>query len=148
MTDRRTQGFTLIEILIVVGIIGLLASVLITNLIGRAGQAKVDLTSTQIRQLEQALEMYKLDNGRYPTEEQGLAALVRAPNSEPTPRRYNPGGYVKADAITDPWGMRYQYKKPGAHNAHSFDLFSVGPDGVEGGEGESADITNWNTEPL
>ncbi len=148
MADRRTQGFTLIEILIVVGIIGLLASVLITNLIGRAGQARVDLTSTQIRQLEQALEMYKLDNGRYPTEEQGLAALVRAPSSEPIPRRYNPGGYVKAESITDPWGMRYQYKKPGAHNTHSFDLFSFGPDGVEGGEGESADITNWDTEPL
>ena len=148
MADRRTQGFTLIEILIVVGIIGLLASVLITNLIGRAGQARVDLTSTQIRQLEQALEMYKLDNGRYPTEEQGLAALVREPSSAPIPRRYNPGGYLKADSITDPWGMRYQYKRPGVHNAHSFDLFSVGPDGVEGGEGESADITNWDTEPL
>ncbi len=148
MADRRTQGFTLIEILIVVGIIGLLASVLITNLIGRAGQARVDLTSTQIRQLEQALEMYKLDNGRYPTEEQGLAALVRAPTSDPALRRYNPGGYVKADAITDPWGMKYQYKRPGVHNTHSFDLSSVGPDGVPGGEGEAADITNWDSEPL
>ena len=148
MADRTTQGFTLIEILIVVGIIGLLASVLVTNLIGRAGQAKVDLASTQIRQLEQALEMYKLDNGRYPTEEQGLAALVREPSGEPAPRRYNPGGYVKRDSITDPWGMRYEYKKPGTHNAHSFDLFSVGPDGTQGGEGEAADITNWDEEPL
>ncbi len=147
MADRTTQGFTLIEILIVVGIIGLLASVLVTNLIGRAGQAKVDLASTQIRQLEQALEMYKLDNGRYPTEEQGLAALVRAPSSEPTPRRYNPGGYVKRDAITDPWGVRYEYKKPGTHNTHSFDLYSVGPDGAQGGEGEAA-ISNWDEEPL
>ncbi len=148
MADRRTQGFTLIEILIVVGIIGLLASVLITNLIGRAGQAKVDLTSTQIRQLEQALEMYKLDNGRYPTEEQGLAALVRAPSSDPVPRRYNPGGYVKRDSITDPWGVRYEYKKPGTHNAHSFDLYSVGPDGTQGGEGGASGITNWDEEPL
>ncbi len=148
MADRTTQGFTLIEILIVVGIIGLLASVLVTNLIGRAGQAKVDLASTQIRQLEQALEMYKLDNGRYPSEEQGLAALVRKPSGEPTPRRYNPGGYVKRDAITDPWGMRYEYKTPGTHNAHSFDLFSLGPDGTQGGEGEAIDITNWDTEPL
>ncbi len=148
MADRKTQGFTLIEILIVVGIIGLLASVLVTNLIGRAGQARVDLTATQVRQLEQALEMYKLDNGHYPTEEQGLAALVREPSGEPAPRRYNPGGYVKRDSITDPWGMRYEYKKPGTHNAHSFDLFSVGPDGTAGGgEGDSA-ITNWDEEPL
>ena len=148
MADRTNQGFTLIEILIVVGIIGLLASVLVTNLIGRAGQAKVDLASTQIRQLEQALEMYKLDNGRYPTEEQGLAALVRAPSSEPTPRRYNPGGYVKRDAITDPWGVRYEYKKPGTHNTHSFDLYSVGPDGDQGGEGGASAISNWDEEPL
>ena len=144
MANRNSEGFTLIEILIVVGIIGLLASVLVTNLIGRAGQAKIDLTSTQIRQLEQALEMYKLDNGRYPTENQGLAALVRAPSGDPAPRRYNPGGYVKRDAITDPWGMDYQYRMPGAHNTHSFDLSSVGPDGVEGGEDEAADITNWD----
>jgi general secretion pathway protein G len=148
MVDRNSRGFTLIEILIVVGIIGLLATVLVTNLIGRAGQAKIDLAGTQIRQLEQALEMYKLDNGRYPTEEQGLAALVREPTSAPLPRRYSPGGYVKADSITDPWGMRYVYRRPGQHNTHSFDLYSVGPDGVEGGEGEAADITNWEAEPL
>ncbi len=148
MRARNTEGFTLIEILIVVGIIGLLATVLVTNLIGRAGQAKIDLTGTQIRQLEQALEMYKLDNGRYPTEEQGLAALVRAPSSEPVPRRYNPGGYLKRDALTDPWGMKYEYKMPGANNTHSFDLSSVGPDGVQGGEGEGADIINWDVEPL
>lgn len=148
MRARNTEGFTLIEILIVVGIIGLLATVLVTNLIGRAGQAKIDLAGTQIRQLEQALEMYKLDNGRYPTEEQGLAALVRAPSSEPVPRRYNPGGYLKRDALTDPWGMEYDYKMPGANNTHSFDLSSVGPDGVQGGEGEGADIINWDTEPL
>jgi len=148
MRARNTEGFTLIEILIVVGIIGLLATVLVTNLIGRAGQAKIDLAGTQIRQLEQALEMYKLDNGRYPTEEQGLAALVRAPSSEPAPRRYNPGGYLKRDALTDPWGMEYDYKMPGANNTHSFDLSSVGPDGVQGGEGEGADIINWDTEPL
>ena len=148
MRARNTEGFTLIEILIVVGIIGLLATVLVTNLIGRAGRAKVDLAGVQIRQLEQALEMYKLDNGRYPTEEQGLTALVRAPSSEPVPRRYSPGGYVKRDSLTDPWGMEYRYTSPGANNTHSFDLSSVGPDGVEGGEGEGADIINWDTEPL
>ena len=145
---RSSPGFTLIEILIVVLIIGLLSAVLATNLIGRADDAKIQLASTQVRNLEQSLAMYKLDNGRYPSEEQGLAALVREPQGDPRPRRYPPGGYVRRDSIVDPWGSRYEYRYPGERNAHSFDLYSLGPDGIEGGEGNDSDITNWDLEPL
>jgi general secretion pathway protein G len=145
---RSSPGFTLIEILVVVLIIGLLSAVLATNLIGRADDAKIQLAATQIRNLEQSLELYRLDNGRYPTGEQGLAALVREPTSEPRPRRYPPGGYVKRDALQDPWGAPYEYVFPGENNSHSFDLSSFGADGLEGGEGNNADIANWDTEPL
>ena len=145
---RSSQGFTLIEILVVVLIIGLLSAVLATNLIGRADDAKIQLAATQIRNIEQSLELYRLDNGRYPTAEQGLAALVREPASEPRPRRYPPGGYVKRDALLDPWGSPYEYQFPGDQNAHSFDLSSFGADGLDGGEGNAADIVNWDTEPL
>jgi len=147
-SSRGRDGFTLIEILVVVLIIGLLSSVLATTLLGRADDAKIQLASTQIRNLERSLELYKLDNGRYPTTEQGLEALVREPASDPRPRRYPPGGYVKRDAISDPWGMPYQYRLPGQQNTHSFDLYSLGPDGAEGGEGSDADIVNWDTEDL
>jgi general secretion pathway protein G len=145
---RSSSGFTLIEILVVVLIIGLLSAVLATNLIGRADDAKVQLAATQIRNLEQSLELYKLDNGRYPTVEQGLKALVREPIAEPRPRRYPAGGYVKREALVDPWGLPYEYEIPGEWNSHSFDLSSFGADGLEGGEGNNADITNWETEPL
>jgi general secretion pathway protein G len=127
-------------------IIGLLMTVLATNLVGRSVDAQIQLTRTQIRQLEQALEMYRLDSGRYPTADQGLEALVREPASEPRPRRYPPGGYVRPEAIKDPWDSPYQYRVPGEHNAHSFDLYSFGPDGVDGGEGQDADIANWSNE--
>lgn len=139
------QGFTLLEILIVVMIIGLLTTILATNLIGRSVDAQRQLCATQLRQLEQALEMYRLDNGRYPTAEQGLDSLVHEPPGEPRPRRYPPGGYLRADALKDPWSSPYQYRIPGQRNAHSFDLYSYGPDGVEGGEGQDADIANWDT---
>ncbi len=148
MPARNSPGFTMLEILVVVLIIGMLTAYMATNMIQRADQAKVSLATTQIRQLEQALELYKLDNGRYPTADQGLEALVRAPGMEPLPRRYPPGGYVKLDAIQDPWSTQFQYMRPGDHNGHSFDLFSYGPDGLEGGEGEDADIVNWDTETL
>jgi general secretion pathway protein G len=145
---RSSSGFTLIEILVVVLIIGLLSAVLATNLIGRADDAKIQLAATQIRNLEQSLELYRLDNGRYPSSEQGLEALVREPSTEPRPRRYPAGGYVKRDGLVDPWGAPYEYQQPGEWNSHSFDLSSLGADGLEGGEGNAADITNWETEPL
>lgn len=143
----RNAGFTLLEILVVVLIIGLLSAVLATNLFSRADDAKYQLARTHVRQLEQSLELYRLDNGRYPTADQGLEALVREPSTEPRARRYPPGGYVKRESITDPWGMKYQYRFPGTNNAHSFDLLSFGPDGVEGGDGSNSDIVNWDVEP-
>lgn len=146
MKRYKNAGFTLLEILVVVMIIGLLMSVIASRFIGRAQEAQVTLAATQLRQLEQALEMYRLDNGRYPTQDQGLEALVREPSSEPLPRSYPPGGYIRADAIIDPWGLSYHYNKPGEHNSYSFDLFSYGPDSIAGGEGENADIVNWDSE--
>ena len=146
MKRNRNAGFTLLEILVVVMIIGLLMSVIASRFIGRAQEAQVTLAATQLRQLEQALEVYRLDNGRYPSQNQGLEALVRAPRSEPLPRNYPPGGYVRTDGSVDPWGVTYQYVTPGEHNSFSFDLFSYGPDSLAGGEGENADIVNWDTE--
>ena len=140
------DGFTLIEILVVVAIIGLLMTYLATNLLGQAAGAKIDLARVQMEKLEQTLELYKLDNGRYPTSEQGLNALVSAPTSEPLPRRYPPKGYVKRADLEDPWGVKYQYVAPGSRNTFSFDLFSFGPDGIQGGEAENADIGNWDTQ--
>ncbi len=146
---QRNSGFTLIEILVVVLIIGLLSAVLATNLFSRADDAKFQIARTQLRQLEQSLELYRLDNGRYPSAEQGLEALVREPTSEPLPRRYPAGGYVKRESISDPWGLVYQYRLPGSYNSHSFDLMSFGPDGIEGGDlgGAADDIGNWDVEP-
>ncbi|NRA03516.1 MAG: type II secretion system major pseudopilin GspG [Myxococcales bacterium] len=146
MKRNRNAGFTLLEILVVVMIIGLLMSVIASRFIGRAQEAQVTLAATQLRQLEQALEMYRLDNGRYPSQNQGLEALVREPSSEPLPRNYPPGGYVRTDGIVDPWGVTYQYVTPGEHNSFSFDLLSYGPDSIAGGEGENADIVNWDSE--
>lgn len=142
---NRESGFTLLEILIVVMLVGILMTVLATTLIPRGQQAQVDLAGAQLRSLEQALELYRLDNGRYPSAEQGLDALVREPTTEPLPRRYSSGGYATARNLLDPWGSRLQYRVPGTHNPHSFDLWSFGPDGVEGGDGAGADIVNWDT---
>jgi general secretion pathway protein G len=143
MQRRISAGFTLIEILVVVLIIGLLTTVVATNLIGRAERAKISLARTQLKTLSDQLELYRLDNGRYPSEGQGLEALVRPPGGD-APPNYPRGGYVKARSLKDPWGSPYEYRVPGTYNSHSFDLFSFGPDGVEGGEDDNADITNWD----
>jgi general secretion pathway protein G len=137
------RGFTLLEILIVVMIVGLLMSFVATRFLSRTTEAKIRLAETQLRQLQQALELYKLDNGRYPTHEQGLDALAHEPTSEPVPRHYPSGGYLETKQLRDPWDNPVQYSIPGEHNAHSYDLFSYGPDGTEGGEGENKDIVNW-----
>ena len=145
---REPAGFTMLEILIVVTIIGALMAIVANRFLDRQVDAKISLTRTQIHQLEQALELYRLDNGRYPTTEQGLLALVREPSSEPAPRRYPPGAYLSAKLIRDPWEQKFQYALPGAHNAHAFDLYSFGPDGQEGGESLNADIVNWDVEAI
>lgn len=138
---RRVSGFTLIEIMVVVIIIGLLAAVVLPNVLGVADEARVTKAKADIRGLEAALERYKLDNFYYPTTAQGLEALVSKPAGDPQPKNYRAGGYVKS-LPTDPWGNPYQYLSPGSHS--DADIFSFGADGAAGGDAEGADIGNWN----
>jgi len=137
---KRRSGFTLVEVLVVVVIIGMLAALVAPRVVGRGEEAKRTAALVQIREIEQALDMYKLDSGMYPTTEQGLESLVEKPTTSPEPKRWKEGGYLKKVPV-DPWGKEYVYRKPGDHG--EFDLFSCGPDGEEGGEGDGKDITNW-----
>ena len=144
---HREEGFTLIEILIVVSIIGLLMAFVANTFFGRAEEAKITLTEAQIQKLSQTLDLYKLDNGRYPTTDQGLQALVREPTSAPAPRRYQQGGYVKDRDLKDAWSGDFVYEAPGRTNSFGFDLCSPGPDGVAGSGGQSSDdICNYSAE--
>jgi general secretion pathway protein G len=140
MNRKRRSAFTLVEILVVVVILGLLATLVIPRVVGRGEEAKRTAALVQIRSLEQALELYKLDNGFYPTTEQGLKALVSKPAGTPEPVNYRDDGYIKKIPM-DPWGRPYVYRCPGEHG--ETDLLSFGPDGTEGGEGKNRDITNW-----
>jgi general secretion pathway protein G len=141
---RRTQtwqrGFTLIEIMVVVVIIGLLAAVVIQQLSGNVDDARIAKAKQDIRTLETALTLYKLDNFRVPTSEQGLDALVRKP-ADPALTHWKEGGYVKR-VSKDPWGREYVYESPGTRG--EFDLYSMGADGQAGGEKTDADVGNWN----
>lgn len=139
---KKRKAFTLIELMIVIVILGLLAGLVIPKLIGRGEEAKVEIAKMQMKEIETALELYKLDNGFYPTTEQGLEALVEKPDTEPIPPKWREGGYMKKIPL-DPWGRPYVYICPGEHNQDSYDLFSYGADGKPGGEGVNADITNW-----
>ena len=138
---RRTDGFTLLEIIIVIAIIGLLASFVVQNLAGQVDKARLTKAQADVRALEAALNMYKLDNFQYPSTEQGLRALKEHPTLPPEARNWRAGGYVSS-MPADPWGNPYQYLSPGQHGA--FDVFSLGRDGKLGGEGEDADIGNWD----
>lgn len=138
----RQQGFTLIEIMVVVVIIGLLAAVVTQSLFGNVDKARVTKARQDIRELETALTLYKMDNARFPTTDQGLEALVTKP-ADPSLSNWKPGGYLMRMS-KDPWGKPYVYKSPGDHGV--FDLYSLGADGEEGGEEENADIGNWNLE--
>lgn len=138
----RNAGFTLIEIMAVVVIMGMLMATLAVGISGQIDKARVSTTRTKIVRIEQALEFYQMDNARFPTIDQGLDALANKPSSPPVPRAYTPGGYIKTDGLEDPWGQRFQYRIPGSNNPHSFDLWSLGPDGVEG----SDDIANWKVQ--
>jgi len=135
----RRAGFTLIEIMAVVVIMGMLMATLAVGISGQIDKARVSTTRTKIVRIEQALEFYQMDNARFPTSDQGLDALANKPSSPPVPRSFTPGGYIKTDGLADPWGQPFQYRIPGSNNPHSFDLWSLGPDGVEGGD----DIANW-----
>jgi general secretion pathway protein G len=134
------RGFTLIEIMVVVIIIGLLAAVVVPQFLGRVDDARVAKAKQDIQALDTALTMYKLDNFVFPTAEMGLQALVVKPN-DPTVTHWRSGGYLKR-LNKDPWGNEYQYQIPGTHG--DYDLFSLGADGQPGGQGINADIGNWN----
>ncbi|OEF29442.1 type II secretion system major pseudopilin GspG [Vibrio rumoiensis] len=141
-TTSKQKGFTLLEVMVVVVILGILASFVVPNLLGNKEKADQQKAVTDIVALENALDMYKLDNSVYPTTDQGLEALVSKPTGSPEPRNYRDGGYIKR-LPSDPWGGDYQYLSPGDHG--TVDVFSLGSDGQEGGDdGSQKDIGNWN----
>jgi len=140
---REEKGFTLLEILIVITILGILASLVAVRLMDRPGEARALKAEMDIKTLETALKLYKLDNAFYPTTEQGLNALVEKPTTGRIPMKWREGGYLEKEVVPkDPWGNDYLFLSPGAHN-RDFDLWSYGADGEEGGEGENADVSNW-----
>jgi general secretion pathway protein G len=139
---RNRAGFTLIEIMVVIVILGLLAALVVPKLIGRTEEAKKTQTRVQIKSLQQALELFKLDNGFYPSTDQGLDALVRMPEGGRIPKNYRKGGYIDRTP-KDPWGNPYVYVSPGQRG--DYDISSYGADGVQGGEGEDADINSWDS---
>ena len=133
--NKTIAGFTLIEILIVVVILGILGAVVVPNILSRPDTARIQAAQTDLRALSQTLEIYRLDNFQYPSSEQGLESLVDRPSGFPEPKNWNPEGYLKK-LPTDPWGSPYLYEKTGS----SYSLISLGADGQEGGEGFDADI--------
>ena len=142
-TLNNRGGFTLIEIMVVIVILAMLAALVGPKLMGRTDDAKVKTTRIQLKGLESALKLYKLDNGSYPSTEQGLDALVAKPSVGVIPKSYKDGGYLDSKSVPkDAWGNDYLYVSPGEHG--DYDLFSYGSDGVKGGDGKNADITNWD----
>ena len=135
MPKHNERGFTLIEILVVVVIIGILGAVIVPNLLGRPDQARITAAESDLRSLANALDMYRLDNFNYPSSDQGLEALVSKPSGFPEPKNYNPDGYIKKLPI-DPWGSPYVYER----TESGFNLLSLGADGTEGGEELNTDI--------
>ena len=142
-TLRDKRGFTLIEIMVVIVILALLAALVGPKIMGRSDEAKVADAKVQIRNIESALKLYKLDNGVYPATEQGLQALVEKPATGQIPKNYKAEGYLESKKVPkDPWGNDYTYLSPGEHG--DYDLCSYGADSVKGGEGKSADICSWD----
>ncbi len=135
---RRAAGFTLIELMVVLVIIGVLAALIVPNVLDRTDDARATAARTDVHNIMQALKLYKLDNQRYPTPEQGLAALVQRPSTPPVPGNWKP--YLEK-LPSDPWGQPYQYLNPGIKG--EVDVMSFGADGKSGGEGKDADIGSW-----
>jgi len=139
--SRKQRGFTLIEIMVVVVILGILAALVVPQVMNRPDQAKVTVAKGDIKAIGAALDMYKLDNFAYPSTQQGLNALVEKPGGRPQPKNWNRDGYLKR-VPKDPWGNDYQYLSPGTQG--QFDLYSLGADGKQGGTDLNADIGNWD----
>lgn len=137
------SGFTLIEVMVVVVILGILAAIVVPRVLDRPDVARITKAKQDIRTLEGALNLYKLDNYVYPTTEQGIEALVSKPTTPPEPRNWKQGGYIDR-MPKDPWQRPYQYLSPGTQGA--VDIFTLGADGQLGGDGPNADIGNWNLE--
>lgn len=142
-TLGNERGFTLIEIMVVVIILGVLAGLVVPKLLDEPDKARRVKAQTQIQSLGEALGMFKLDNGFFPSTDQGLEALVSKPDVGRTPKKYREGGYIRK-APSDPWESPYVYISPGAHD--DYDLISYGADGEPGGEGKNADIESWDLE--
>lgn len=140
---RDERGFTLLELMVVVVILGVLAALVVPRFVSRDEQAKRTAASVQIKSLEEALGLFKLDNGFYPSTEQGLQALVSKPTIGRTAKKYRSGGYVKV-VPKDPWSNPFVYISPGAHG--DFDIVAYGADGEPGGDGDDADVQSWSTE--
>lgn len=140
---RRDAGFSLLELMVVVVILSILALVIAPRIIDRPDQARVARVQSDLAVIQSAVKLYRLDNFRYPTTEQGLRALVSRPSSEPVPRNWAENGYIDRMPV-DPWGNEYQYLSPGVHG--EFDVFTLGADGVTGGSGADADLGTWTLE--
>jgi len=143
MKRVSSAGFSLVEILVVLVIMGLLISIVAPTVLNQADEARVQKALADFKNIETALKLYRLDNYVYPTTEQGLEALVEPSSLDPEPRNFREGGYLEELPI-DPWGRPYLYLSPGEHR--ETDLYSLGADGLSGGEGQNADIGNWRQE--
>lgn len=139
--QRHQGGFTLIEVMVVVIIIGLLASVAVPTVLDRMEQARTQKARTDFKALQTALKLYRIDNFTFPTSDQGLDALVTKPTLAPVPRNWKSGGYLEQMQV-DPWDRPYLYMSPG--EGHDYDIYTLGADGVSGGEGPNADLSVWD----
>jgi general secretion pathway protein G len=142
---KNYQGFTLIELMVVIVILGILAGLIVPRIMGRPEEAKQLKAKLTIESLETSLRLYKLDNGSYPATEQGLEALVQSPDTGDVPKHYREGGYIEKGKVPlDPWDNEFVYLSPGVHN--EYDIVSYGADGVPGGEGKNKDVNSWELE--
>jgi general secretion pathway protein G len=141
----QSRGFTLIELMVVIVILGVLAGLIVPRIMGRPDEARQVKAKMQIESIETALKLYKLDNGAYPSTDQGLEALVVKPETPPLPRKWREGGYLEKGKVpVDPWENAFVYLSPGVHG--DYDISSYGADGVSGGEGKNSDVNSWEIE--
>lgn len=138
----NNKGFTIIEVLVVIVILGILGTLLVPKFLDKPDEARVTKAQLDIKAIESTLKIYKLENGFYPTTDQGLEALITEPDTEPVPKNYKKGGYLESSNIKDPWDNDYVYRSPGEDD-RDYEIISYGSDGKEGGEDFAADIKNY-----